>query len=152
MHTYIPHLLEDINKAHKPKGFHPSKAKPKNFEEEMQDVEDFVAGNDDGRQPFGYFCGFKSEDFPPVDQLTETEMEQVASAFKEMVESWNILISVPDRYPAHMKYHLMVNFLNERVFIPRDGAYLGVDNCTGDPVGCFFGEYCPCLEYWKDSV
>lgn len=152
MHPYVPHLLEDIIKAHKPKGFRPSKAKPKNFEEEMQEVEDYVSGkNEDSRQPFSFFCGLKPEDFPPSEQLSGNEMEKIAAAFKDMAESWNLLISVPNNYPAPMKYKLMTDFLNERVFIPRDGAFWGFDNCTGNPEGCFFGEYCSCLKNWNDD-
>lgn len=152
MHLYIAHLLEDIFKAHKREGFHSKQKHPESFEEEMQDIEDHILGKDKGLlQPFTYYCDLKTESFPPVEQLSESEMEQVALAFIKMAQSWNLLISVPDRYPAQKKYELIVNFLEKRVSIPADGAFWGFDNCTGNPEGCFFAEYCSCLKYWKDS-
>ncbi len=61
MHPYLPHLLSDIAAAHCTEM--PEPEYPKTFEEEMDAVEQWCAGEDPAHT-FGYYCALHTEQFP----------------------------------------------------------------------------------------
>lgn len=54
MHPYLPHLLADIENAQKAET--PMTFMAKSFEEEMEEIEQWVEGNE-GERTFSYYCG-----------------------------------------------------------------------------------------------
>lgn len=149
MHSYLPHLLDDIAAAHCKENLDEIPY-TKTFEEEMEEIERWVAG-EDHEYTFGYYCGLQAENFPPPEQLTTTEIEMVNKAFKRMMFTYNHSADFPKTLPPAMTYSLLVNTLNEKTFIPRDG-FVGFDYCTGYAPDCIFKEYCSCLEYWNSPI
>lgn len=147
MHPYIPHLLSDITAAHREEPSLPVIAK--SFEEEMEDIERWVAG-DEETHTLGYHCGMAEENFPPAGQLTEEDLLLVYEALKKMLYSYNISIELQDELPAPMKYGLTVSALNEKTAIPETGV-LHFDFCTGHAPDCVLKEYCPCLKIWNET-
>jgi hypothetical protein len=146
MHPYFKHLLEDISEAHSV-GQVAENSYNKSFEEKMEDVEKWVEG-DLNEHTFGYYCGLRSENFPPPEQLSTEEVELINEAFKHMLSTYNHDISLPENLPAKTAYPILVNTLNEKTFIPKDG-FISFDYCSGYPPDCVFKEHCSCLNIWN---
>jgi hypothetical protein len=146
MHPYLPHLLTDITAAHRIEI--PTEQKPPmSFEEEMEEVEKWVEG-DEPEHTFGYYCGLEAINFPPPEQLTDAEMKQVIKAFNQMMFSWNLNISLPEKLPIPITYKMTVDTLDTKTAIVNSG-FMGFDFCTGYAPDCIFKEHCPCLEIWN---
>lgn len=147
MHPYIPHLLEDIAAAHQEEKVI-DESFPKTFEEEMEEVENWIAGIEPPHN-FGYYCGLSSELFPPPEQLSEEDMMVVLKAFCKMMFTYNLGIDLPDTLPVPIAYKMTVNTLNSKTDIPTSGM-MHWDFCSGYAPDCEFKEYCPCLEFWNE--
>ena len=143
MENYIKHLLEDIKDAQRKQisGFQSGN----DFESMIEDVERFTKKSLN-QDEFGKVCGLDKESFPPSDQLVEKELKDLASAMVKMYESWNILVHLPDDLPSKMAYELSIGLLSRNMPVMSHG-FFGMDFCTGNPEGCEFKEYCPCLKY-----
>ena len=142
MHAYIPFLLEDIAKAYR-KPFAEEKSFNESIENHFEAIEKWLY--EDPPSTFGDYCGLKSEDFPPAEQLSEEDMVLVIAAFKKMMASWNLDIYLPDKLPVSIAYSIVVDTLNQKTAIV-DNGFLCFDYCSGSPEGCVFKEYCPCLD------
>lgn len=147
MHLYLPHLLSDIAKAHR-KDIPLEKEFPQNFEEHIEEVERFIAG-EEPKHTFGYYCGLEAIDFPPSDQFTCNEIKQVYQAFEKLLYSWNASIDLPEKLPLPLRYEFMVNTLAEGFTVINNGI-MHFDYCNGYAPDCVFKEYCSCLEFWDD--
>lgn len=147
MHPYISHLLSDIAAAHRTE-FQEEKFE-QSLEEQFEEIERWVSGEDE-EHTFGYYCGLKSEDFPPPHQLSDKEMKMVLKAFEEMMHSWNQEIDLPKKIPAAFAYQLIVDCLNKTTAIVNSGS-MSFDFCTGYAPGCELKEYCPCLKIWNND-
>ena len=145
MHPYIPHLLDDIKKAHRSGIIEPDA--PKSFEEEMEAIERWCDGEDPAHH-FGYYCMLEPENFPPWEQLSTEDIVLVNNAFEKMMFTWNLDIDLPETMPQNIKYSFLVNTLTEKVDIVKSG-FVTIDFCTGYAPGCKLKEYCPCLEFWN---
>ncbi len=146
MHPYLPHLLSDITAAHFSEQSIPATAKT--FEEEMEEIEQWVAGKT-APYTFGYWCGLSAENFPPAAQLTDADLLLVCEAMSKMMNSYNIAIDLPGELPTPLKYDFTLSVLTEKIAIPISGI-MHYDFCTGNAPDCAFKEYCPCLKYWNE--
>lgn len=79
MYPYLKHLFSDIATAHRTETVIEQKT-PMSFEEEMEEIESWV--EEEPAHTFGYHCGLESANFPPPQQLTNEEMQQVIAAFR----------------------------------------------------------------------
>ena len=147
MHPYIPHLLEDIAKAHRAEINIFEELAPKSFEEEMEEIERWCEG-EEPEHTFGYHCGLQSENFPPPEQLTIKDIKLVNKAFQQMMFTWNITIDLPKKMPPKIAYTFIVGTLNEKIEIVNSG-FTGFNFCTGYAPDCKLKEYYPCLEIWN---
>lgn len=147
MHPYLHHLLQDIAAAHRTEA--PPYQPPHSFEEEMEDIERWCAGQD-ASYTFGEHCGLKAEDFPPPSQLTPNEMQLVCKAFRKMMFTYNLDDSFPPTLPPAFDYELLVDTLNEKTFIPLSG-FASFNYCSGYAPDCKFKEYCPCWDVWMEQ-
>ena len=149
MHPYLPHLLADITAAHRTE--FPLVAEiPISFEEEMEEIERWVDG-EDPPHTFGYYCGLETINFPPAAQFSDMEMEEVITAFGQMMFSWNLGIDLPETLPLPIAYKMTVDSLDMKTSIVNSGI-MHFDFCTGYAPDCVFKEHCPCLEFWNDST
>ena len=148
MHPYVPHLLADIEAAHRDKEKTMGET-PTSIEQHLEEVERWVAGNEP-RQTLGYYCGLKTSDFPPAKVLDEDDLIRVCEAFRQLLFSWNADVSLPDELPLHLRYHLVVNTLNEEFQVINSGRIV-FDYCSGYAPDCPLKEYCPCLQFWNES-
>lgn len=142
MHPYLTHLLVDIQKGHKQENNAPNQASD-DLEDHFKEIDKWISG--DGEQTLSYFCGLKKEDFPPYEQFSEEEVQQVCEAFEEMMGSYGVTVAWPENFPWDRRYPLTVNFL-DRAITPMNFGMFCIDFCTGNSEGCELGEYCSCLE------
>ena len=148
MHQYLPHLLTDIDAAHRAE-IRLEDQRPQTFEEHIAEVEDWL----EGKEPlhsFGYYCGLDAINFPPPEQFNDAEIKRVLKAFNQMMFSWNLDISLPELLPLPIAYKMTVDTLNEKTSIVNSGR-MSFDFCTGYAPDCVFKEYCPCLKIWNEA-
>jgi len=122
---------------------------PISFEQEMEELEKWVEGEDPDHS-LGYYCGLDAINFPPPDQLNDTEIKMVLEAFRKMMFTWNLYISLPELLPLPIAYKMTVNTLNKKNSIVNSG-FMGFDYCTDYAPDCVFKEYCPCLKIWNEA-
>lgn len=145
MHPYIPHLLDDIAKAHRTDI--PEPAPPQTFEQHIEEVERYLEGIEPDHN-FGYYCGLLPENFTPPEQLSIKDVKLVNKAFDDMMFSWNMSMDLPKKMRAKLAYTFIVDCLNEKVDIVTSG-FITIDFCTGYAPDCKLKEYCHCLEFWN---
>ncbi|MDB5247782.1 MAG: hypothetical protein JWQ40_2176 [Segetibacter sp.] len=148
MHPYLTHLFTDIAAACRDEIVIEQKG-PISFEEEMEEIERWLEGAEPAHS-FGYYCGLESVNFPPPEQLTREEMEQVIAAFRQMMLSWNLDIDLPASLPLPMAYAITIDTLNMKTGIVNSG-FISFDFCTGYAPDCIFKQYCPCLKIWNET-
>ena len=147
MHPYLPHLLSDIEMAHRTEI--PKEPERKiSFEEEMEEIEKWLEG-DEPDHTFGYYCGLDADNFPPQEQLTKKDMKEVCKAFRHMMFTWNLDIELPKNFPTALQYSFLIKTLHEKTGIVNSG-FVSFDYCTGNAPDCVFKEYCMCLKYYND--
>jgi len=147
MHPYLTHLLADITAAHRTETL-PEEKRPLSFEEEMEEIDNWLEGEEPSHT-FGYYCGLDAINFPPPEQLNDTEIKLVLEAFGKMMYSWNLDIDLPELLPLHIAYSMTVATLDEKTGIVNNGM-MSIDFCTCYAPDCVFKEYCPCLEIWNE--
>lgn len=146
MHPYIPHLLEDIARAHRDRDSL-QKEPVQSIEEEFEAMERWLS--EVPTTTFGHYCGLKAAEFPPAEQLSEADMTLVLEAFKKMMFSWNLDIDLPKALPLSIAYTMTIDTLNQKTAIVSEG-FMSFDYCSGSPKECVFKEYCSCLKYIDD--
>jgi len=148
MRKYIKQLIEDIQNAHRQ--FTKEEAeKAQTFEQHIEEVERYIEGEDLSQQPFSYHCGLQKEQFPPVDRLSNEQMNKVCTAFEELLASWNIHAHLPDKIPVEMAYKVLVDLLDEKITIVTTG-FIGWEFCDYEPDSCVFKEYCTCKVMFEE--
>lgn len=151
MKAYVNYLLEDIQAAFRPEDFFVKRKKAPPLDEleaKLEEVDNFL--NYDQSPVLGKYCGIDRNDFPHADKLEEEDLKLLVSALVKMFESWNILVDLPENLPAEFGYRLVVDLLDRPMPIMQHG-FFGMDFCTGNPEGCEFKEYCPCLKNWEEK-
>ena len=151
MRTYIDFLIQDIQNAFRPEDFFERKNKISfndELENKLQEVDDFLNYSDG--PSFKNYCGLRLEDFPPAEMLEEEDIVLLVKTLVKMYESWNILVDLPENLPAEFGYRLAIGLLERSMPIMQHG-FFGMDFCTGNPEGCEFQSYCPCLKYWEEK-
>lgn len=143
MHSYIPHLLQDIENAKRLDV--PPLSPMITFEDEWEALERWCEGEEEPEHNFGYYCSLKPENFPPSSQLSLSEIELINHAFQKMMYTWNLDIDLPKAMPAEIQYDFIIDSLNEK-FTPINDGFITIDFCTGYAPDCKLKEYCPCLE------
>ncbi len=151
MHPYTKHLLEDISNSYKPKDFFGKKkfhSPKKEFKKMLAESESFM--DFDKRAPFRNLCGLNFEHFPPAEKLEQEDLRELTNALVKMFESWNILVVLVENLPADMAYRITLDLLNSSMPVVQYGFFV-IDFCTGDPTGCEFEGFCPCIKHWQEE-
>jgi len=143
MEKYITQLVEDIRKAHRQLTKEETE-KAETFEQHIEEVERFIAGEEDLIQhSFGYHCSLNKEQFPPSSRLTFEQMNTVCDTFEKLLFTWNIHADFPDELPVEMAYETLVSVLDRKFIIPTSG-FIGLEFCDYAPEECRFKEHCTC--------
>ena len=143
--SYVDYLLEDIQQAERANDvLRNPLADDADLIEHLMEVERFVM--EDPPDNFGQICGLKSEQFPPMEQLSKTQIKTIVKAFLNLLYSWNLDVVIPRKFPEIEKYDLLVGLLNEKVHIVKNGTY-HIEFCSYEPKECPFGVYCDCKDF-----
>ncbi|MFL5747272.1 MAG: hypothetical protein ACJ751_21540 [Niastella sp.] len=148
MQSYINHLLADITEAcreQQPEAYSGAAGENdlESIERYFEEVERWL--EHEPEHDFSYYCGLQIEQFPPVEQLTNEQMEAVSLAFEKLLFTWNIGVEMPEKLPVSRKYTLLVSVLEKKVAIVENG-FETVEFCSYDPPSCPFDEWCTCKE------
>jgi len=149
MEKYIKQLVEDIRNAHRQLKKEETE-KAETFEQYIEEVERFIAGEEDLiQQPFGYHCNLKKEQFPPPSRLTFEQMNRICEALDNLLFTWNTRADFPDELPVEMAYETLVSVLDRKFIAPTSG-FIGLEFCDYLPERCRFKEYCTCKELFAE--
>jgi hypothetical protein len=150
MQTYINYLIEDIINAERTDGITTdhSTEKQQTFEEYIAEVERYLEQNP--ARTFSYYCGLNKEQFPPAEKLSEEQILQISKAFKHLLFTWNLDVSIPESIPSAKYYSLLISVLDEKTEIV-DSGIITFEFCNYDPPSCPFEGYCSCKDFELDN-
>lgn len=146
MQAYINYLLEDILNAERQEVQPTATTATENekLEKHFAEIEQWIE-----REPvhtFGYYCGLNKEQFPPVEQLSENQLQQLNKAFRHLLFTWNLDVAIPENLPASRYYSLLVSVLDLQTDIVSSG-FMTFEFCSYDTDSCPFGAYCNCKKF-----
>ena len=143
--SYVNYLLEDIQQA---KG----NVNELNFVRDESDLLDHFMEMErmvleEPLKSFGEICGLTREQFPPAGQLSKIQNKKIARAFLQLLNSWNIDVVIPKKFPQENRYDILVPLLDKKVHILKKGMTY-IEFCEYEPKECPFGSYCDCINLW----
>ena len=125
MQLYISQLLEDLKATHK---VEESSEKVEfldeneSIEAHFAEIERYLSG--EYNQRISDVLGLFAEQFPPIERLTEVQMEEVVKEMKALLLSWRISTDLPENLPVAKAYELLVGALDEEVCLVGGGSSL----------------------------
>ncbi|MFN8438066.1 MAG: hypothetical protein U0V72_10520 [Cytophagales bacterium] len=146
MQLYITQLIEDITVASRSENI----IKPvvqeeeETFEDYIEEVERFISG--EGYEYLRSILGLDEIQFPPVDRLTDEQMESVVLAFKNCLASWNVCLDLPQNLPISIQYTSYIRTLSQNIDVVNYGT-VHLEACTYCSDVCPLGNYCDCKEF-----
>jgi hypothetical protein len=151
MDKYINYLLADIAAATTSLPVHAL-----SFDDE-EDVP-FITADEEAkvapRELLTDIVGLKSEWFPPVDRLSETQIQQVTEALVDCLDAHSFIVNFPAGLPAPVRYRILLAELKKDVPVLQYNIWQ-LDFCNYQPKGCPFGDaFCQCRIYerWLDQL
>lgn len=138
MHSYLLHLLADIEALIKNPPMGPYIEVPPHLEE-MPEVAELALA------PFTTLeeiTGISLESIPPFFEFTEEEWPLLAGAFKNLLQALNIaIVDLPENYPDDAYIDLIQCHWDEQIqYLPLAGY--DMECCTGDNETCPYGDNC----------
>jgi len=144
MQTYITQLIEDLSAAKNGEFNMNQTPMHESFEDYIAEVERYLSG--EGEQFIKDILDIQEEYFPPVNRLTDEQLNAVSDAYLDCLYSWNICIDMPDNLPASLKYTLLIGTLKQKVIV-MDSGITHLELCHYDSECCPFGkEFCRCMD------
>ena len=96
MERYVKQLIEDLRFAQKPENFDNAK--------EL-----------DGFTTMALLTGIDTIAFPPVEKLSDIQLQKLSQEMIALVESYNYIINLPKRLPAGIVYQKLLSKWNEKI-------------------------------------
>lgn len=152
MQLYISQLLEDLKATHK---VEESSEKVEfldeneSIEAHFAEIERYLSG--EYNQRISDVLGLFAEQFPPIERLTEVQMEEVVKEMKALLLSWRISTDLPENLPVAKAYELLVGALDEEVCLVGGGSSF-VEFCSYNPLDCPLGEGCDCKDIDMNAI
>lgn len=152
MDKYINYLLADIAAATVNLPVHVL-----SFDDDEEDLP-FITAEEEAktapRKVLADIAGIKPEWFPPVERLSETQIQQVVEALADCLDAHSFIVNFPAGLPAPIRYRVLLAELRKDVPILQYNIWQ-LDFCEYEPKGCPFGEaFCQCQVYerWLDQL
>jgi hypothetical protein len=146
--SYVDYLLGDIQQA---EGNMEDSCVNVNNDTDLLDhfmeIEKYVL--EEPLSTFGQICGLTTEQFPPEEQLTKTQIKSIVRAFYNLLHSWNLDVVIPKKFPQEQRYKLMVPLLDRNTHIIKNGTSY-IEFCDYQPKECPFGSYCDCKDAFDE--
>ena len=140
MQKYIDQLIADIKQTIKEIDLDTPDTEP-TIDDILAESERFVE-NDALVSMFAHF-GFKKEDFPPEDKLSDSQVEKLTFAILIMWAIFNYTAVFPDEIPPRLLYPLLCKRMEEPTLLMEYG-HINIEFCEYNPETCPFGKYCDC--------
>jgi len=152
MHPYIPHLLEDLEKAKENKPDKPNLRVlyPDHPAMDYEGLEYIAEWEMGPTKLLKVWLGIEKEIFPPAEQLEEEDLYKVVDSFLELLQHFNHDVILPNEMPVSQVYSLLVEYLDEETPNISEGS-LVMSFCSSTPQDCKLGEYCSCKDYIDDD-
>jgi len=144
MQSYVDYLLDDIKQAEgnlEDTGF--AVTSEADLFDHFMEVERLIL--DEPMSTIGQTCGLTVEQFPPEEKLTKTQIRKIVRAFYDLLDSWNLKVVIPKKFPEVDKYKLLVPLLDRKTHIIKNGTGY-IELCSYEPKECPFGKHCDCVE------
>lgn len=136
MQHYIQQLIEEMQEAAKS-----LPSKPYYEHDWGPELDYVIEWENNPSKPMGEWFGLSQEQFPPVEKLSDSQIEEINTAFAELWAAYNFYAQFPEKTPEPRRYQLYRKFINENVVWASQGASF-IDFCTGNCEGCDVEEYC----------
>ncbi len=95
---------------------------------------------------FDHF-GLRPEEFPPAEQLTDEQLDELVFAIRRLWAAFNFTAVVPSVAPARIVYPLLLQRMTRPAMVMNFG-HVGIEFCQYEPAECPFGtEWCECKQY-----
>ncbi|HLF65540.1 MAG TPA: hypothetical protein VI603_17365 [Saprospiraceae bacterium] len=121
------------------------------FERGTAEMEQWRDEKPPARQDMYYHFGFKPEQFPSEDRMTDAELNGIVSALCRLWAAYNFTPVVPKHVSGRVLYPLLLTRMCEPTFVMTRGN-IGVEFCSYEPKQCPFGEeWCDCKD-WDSEV
>ena len=114
------------------------------MQEYFKEVDQYVSGTPTHNMYYHY--GFSKEVFPPASKLNDSQMEAIVDALLSLWYVFRFTCNYPDEAPMAMLYPLLLQTMEEPIFLHKFGMS-HFDLCGYYPPDCPFKEYCTCEEF-----
>jgi len=118
------------------------------FSKHIAEAENYI--EDEGSHNMYYYFGLEAAQFPPIDRLSEHQLEELTHSILRLWATFNYTAVFPNKTPARIVYPLLIAKMHKPTHLFERGN-MGVEFCDYDPNNCPFGEYCTCKDYDSDN-
>ena len=125
MERYISQLLADLEAAQK------------------KEVPPFRLDKNDDivRTSMERFSGLEKNSFPPVEMLTQKQLQDLVDAIFALLDANHYHINLPKRLPLEITYQKLLEKWTDKIHYVKAGLY-GLDFCPDEPATCELREWC----------
>ncbi len=118
-----------------------------NTEKALAEMEQWRDEDAPEHQDMFYHFGFKPEQFPPAEQLTDADLDTLSALLCRLWAAYNFTAVIPDEVPGRLVYPLLLERMSKPTYVMTRGN-IGVEFCGYEPEHCPFGtEWCSCKDY-----
>ena len=131
MERYVEQLIEDLRAAHKPEGI-----------PNILGLE----GSAEKNTTMVQLTGIEPVVFPPVEKLSEPQLQRLSEELIALIESYNYIINLPQSLPAGVAYQKLLSRWSADIpYIHSGLSALGWMFCEMEPETCDMHEWCDWL-------
>jgi hypothetical protein len=89
--------------------------------------------------------GIPAEALPPAERWTHAQLETLVAAITQLWRAYGCDPTFPEGVPIEVKYEQFRRHWDYDIdYTALSGGWF--DFCDCDPVGCLYGEHCPCRD------
>lgn len=97
-----------------------------------------------------YQLGLEPEQFPPLNKLTEEQVEKLTFTIHRLWNAFNFTAVIPNNTPARIVYPILLERMHDEIMIANFG-HVNLEFCHYEPKECPFGlDYCDCTQIEKE--
>lgn len=142
MEKYIEQLLADLKAAQKNV---PPDPKPGSEKTQEEFNEKMWAIENTPERPAKELFGLSFEELPPVEKLTEKQMQNLYDGIEETFEAFQCVFEFPHGVPLNIRYKFVRKLFAEKIHL-MPGFTSHFNFCETDCEDCELAEYCEIKE------
>ncbi len=145
MQRYIEQLLEDLQNAHREEVAMFETEEELSIEQHLAEVEKWLEQGEP-EHTFSYYSGIQKGVFPPVEKLTQIQIEKLIKGIRQLFFSWNMDVDIPKELEIAKTYAFMLQVFDKKVEIVTSG-FVTIEFCAYNVEACPFEEHCICKKF-----